>query len=246
LFMDHNEHVYNGPLGKALGDRDGLNLQEVILTHTGAPTGATFFRSLQPINGLWTSDDLDISNACVMPFGYGVGDHRAFILDIPLQSLVSMNPVHIVRPASCRLNSCLPGSNKAYVRSLEKNIVQHRLIERLQEAHMGNYSAAEPARRVIVIDKEGKAYMRHAEKICRKIKSCWILFPPEALIWIRWVQVYYSLLRYHKGRVKNQGNLKRAARRCNIPNPLSLSVLEIYERLKECKKECPIFQEHGK
>ncbi len=60
------------------------------------------------------------------------------------------------------------------------------------------------------------------------------------------MQVYYSLLRYHKGRVKNRGNLKRAARRCNIPNPLSLSVLEIYERLKECKKECLFFQEHGK
>jgi hypothetical protein len=54
------------------------------------------------------------------------------------------------------------------------------------------------------------------------------------------------LLGYHKGQVKNQGNLKRAARRCNIPNPLSLSVTEIYERLNECKKECLFFQEHGK
>jgi hypothetical protein len=86
---------------------------------------------------------------------------------------------------------------------------------------------------VLAIDEEGKAYMRHAEKICCKIKSCLIPFSPEASIWIRQVQVYYSLLRYHKGQVKNQGNLKRAARRCNIPNPMSLSVAEIYERLKE-------------
>jgi hypothetical protein len=99
---------------------------------------------------------------------------------------------------------------------------------------------------VLAIDEEGKAYMRHAEKICRKIKSCRIPFSPEASIWIRRVQVYYSLMRYHKGRVKNRGNLKRAARRCNIPNPLSLSIAEIYERLKECKKECLFFQEHGK
>ena len=88
--------------------------------------------------------------------------------------------------------------------------------------------------------------MRHAEKICRKIKSCQIPFSPEASIWIRQVQVYYLLLQYHKGRVKNQGNLKRAARRCNIPNPLSLSVTEIYGQLNECKKECLFFQEHGK
>ncbi len=117
--------------------------------------------------------------------------------------MVGVNPVHIVRPASHGLNSRLPGSNKAYVRSLEKNIVQHRLIEHLHEAHMGNYSAAERARRVIIIDEEGKAYMHHAEMICRKIKSSRIPFSPEASIWIRRVQVYYSLLRYHKGRVKN-------------------------------------------
>ena len=71
--------------------------------------------------------------------------------------------------------------------------------------------------------------MRHAEKICCKIKSCCIPFSPEASIWIRQVQVYYSLLRYHKRRVNNWGNLKRATRRCNIPNPLSLTVAEIHE-----------------
>ena len=71
-------------------------------------------------------------------------------------------------------------------------------------------------------------------------------FLPETALWIRRVQVYYSLLRYHKGRVKNRGNLKRAARRCNIPHPLSLTIAEIYDRLKECKRECTFFQEHGK
>jgi hypothetical protein len=143
------------------------------------------------------------------------------------------------------LNSRLPGCGKAYVRSLEKNIIQHRLIKQLHDAHTGEYSAAEQVQKVLAIDEEGKAYMRHAEKIYCKIKLCRIPFSPEALIWIRQVQVYYSLLQYHKGRVKNQGNLKRAACRCNIPNPLSLTVAEIYERLKECKKECLFFQEHG-
>jgi hypothetical protein len=244
--MDHNEHVYNGMLGKALSNREGLNLREVILDITGVQTGATFFRASHPIDGLWASADLDISNACIMPFGYGVGNHRAFILDIPLESLVGINPVRIVRPASRRLNSRIPGCGKAYIQSLESNIIQHRLIERLHEAHTGDYTAEERAKRVIIIDEEGKAYMRHAVKICHKIKSCRIPFSPEAALWIRRVQVYHSLLRYHKGRVKNRGNLKRAARRCNIPHPLSLTIAEIYDRLKECKREWTFFQEHGK
>ncbi len=40
--------------------------------------------------------------------------------------------------------------------------------------------------------------------------------------------------------------MKQVARRCNIPNPLSLTVAEILEKLKECKKECAFYQEHGK
>ncbi len=40
--------------------------------------------------------------------------------------------------------------------------------------------------------------------------------------------------------------LKRAAQRCNIPNLISLTVAETYDRLKECKKECVFFQEHRK
>jgi hypothetical protein len=35
------------------------------------------------------------------------------------------------------------------------------------------------------------------------------------------------------------------ARHCNIPNPLGLTVAEILERLKVCKKECLFYQEHG-
>jgi len=181
-----------------------------------------------------------------MPFRYGIGDHRAYVLDIPLEELVGENPIKIVRPAGRRLNSKLPGCNKAYVKSLEDNIVAHRLLERLHDAHTGKYSDSERAKKVIIIDEEGKAYMRHAEKICRKLKCCRIPFSPEAALWIRRVQIYYSLLKYHKGKLKNRGNLNQAARRCNIPNPFQLSIQEITQRLIICKKECAFYQEHGK
>jgi hypothetical protein len=108
LFMDHNEHVYDGAPGKALSNSTGLNLQEVILQHTDTRTGATFFRGSKPINGLWASSNLEISNTCVMPFGYGVGDHQAFILGIMLESQVGKNLTKIVWPVSRKLNSRLP------------------------------------------------------------------------------------------------------------------------------------------
>ncbi len=43
LFMDHNEHVIEGSLGKALANKDRPDLRETIRLHTGASPGATFF-----------------------------------------------------------------------------------------------------------------------------------------------------------------------------------------------------------
>ena len=202
LFMNHNEHMTNGPLGKELGDKEGLDLREAIVQYTGKNPGATFFCGLKPINGMWISSDLDISNACMMPFGYDIGNHFAFILDIQIKSLVGVYPVKIVQLAGRKLNIQLPGCSKLYIDSLEANIVCHCLLEQLHDVHTGTFSDEEQKRRVIIIDKEGKAYMQQAEKICRKIKCCCIPFSPEAAIWIRRVQVYYSLLQCHKGKIK--------------------------------------------
>jgi hypothetical protein len=137
-----------------------------------------------------------------MPFRNGIGNHRAFILNVPIESLMGVNPVKIVQLTGQCLNSRLPGCSKSYIESLESNVIKHCLLERLHDVHTGVYSDKEQARKVIIINEEGKAYMRRAEKICRKINCCRIPLSPEAAIWIRCVQVYHSLLRYHKGRTR--------------------------------------------
>jgi hypothetical protein len=228
--MDHNEHTYNGPLGRVLVDMEGLGLQEAVLRHTGKRTGATFFRGSKPINGLWVTSNLDIANVCVMPFGYGIGDHRMFVLDIAMESLVGKNPTKVVRPASRWLHSKLPRCGKAYNKSLD-NIVQHQLLEQLSEAHHSNLATNKKTEVINNIDREGQDYMRHAEKLCRKIKCCRIPYSPEAAIWIRRAQVYYSIICWHKGTIQNKGNLKKAARRCNIQNPLGMSMAEVLLRV---------------
>jgi hypothetical protein len=61
--MDHNKHVIEGNLEEALVNRDRLDLCKAIHSHTGASPGMTFFQGSKPINCLWVSSDLDISNA---------------------------------------------------------------------------------------------------------------------------------------------------------------------------------------
>jgi hypothetical protein len=168
LFMDHNEHIIKGALGKALADKDCLDMREAVVQHTGVHPGATFFHGPKPIDGFWVTHDLEVSNASVMPFGYGLGNHREFVVNIPIESLVGINPVKIVCFAGRRLNSRLPGCSKVYINSFELNIIRHRLLKKLHDAHTGTYLDSERARGVIKIGKEGKTYMRHAEKICQK------------------------------------------------------------------------------
>jgi len=246
LFMDHNENIYSDPLGKMLADPEGMAMKEAIYDFTEEKLGATFFRGSRPIDGLWVTQDIDISNACVMPVGYGVGDHRLFVIDIPLICLVGEDPIKVVPASARRLNCRLPYCEENYIEDLEGNIIQHRLIERLKEAHTKSSTFEEVAEKVIKIDTEGEQYMKHAEKICRKLKSCKIPFSPEASIWLRRVQVYNSLLKLHKGKIRNKGNLKRSARRCGIERAFSLSVEEILVKLKHCEAQCAYFKRHGK
>jgi hypothetical protein len=176
-----------------------------------------------------------------MPFGYGVGNHCLYVLDITLESLIGKRPTKIIRPASRRLYSKIPLCVDAYNKSLEDNIVRHRLIKKLHEVHVSNWTQQEKACRVCLIDRVGKEYMRHAKKVCRTIKCCRIPYSPEAPIWIRRAQVHYSLIKLHKGKIRNKGNLKWVARRCNISKPLGSSITKILLRVEECKRKCQFY-----
>jgi hypothetical protein len=193
-------------------DPGRLGLQEAVLRQTGRRTGATFFQGSKPINNLWVTSNIDIPNACFMPFKYGIRDQQMFILNVTMESLIGKNLTKVVCPASHRLNSKMPWCGEAYVKSLERNIIQHRLLERLNKVHCSNLSHNKKADKLNSIDQKGQDYMIHAEKMCRKIKCCRIPYSPKASIWIQRVQVYYSIIRWHKGQIRNKGNLKRAAR----------------------------------
>jgi hypothetical protein len=78
--------------------------------------------------------------------------------------------------------------------------------------------------------------MKHAEKKCWRLKSGCIPFSPEALLWIRQCQVYWSLLQWHAGKIRDQGNLKCMVRWCQINAQFQLSVDNIKLHLKICKE----------
>jgi hypothetical protein len=243
--MDANENVYKGIIGRTLTDAAGLDMQETVLATNGTPLTATHFRGTRPIDAIWATKDLEVVNACALPVGFGVGDHRMFVVDFTLKSMVGEDPKIIAHPQARRLNSRIPSCHRKYIQIFESLIAKHRLIDKLNEAHVADVSPEVRKEKIDKIDEIGKDCMLHAEKKCRKIRSGTIPFSPEASLWIKRCQFYRSLLRFWAGRKKNRGNLKRAARRCKIANPFSLTPEEVSMRLRECKNRLKHFKIHG-
>ena len=119
-----------------------------------------------------------------MPTGYGVGDHRIFVLEFLTASLVGQTPPKIVRAAARQLNTPIPGAESNYVRRLEDLNMENKLIERVGMAHESSKSKEEFEVKLDV-DTEHEQYTKGAEKKYRRIKSDRILFSPESSKWIR-------------------------------------------------------------
>jgi hypothetical protein len=153
---------------------------EVVGDFTGKKIGPTFFRGSKPIDGIWATSDVVVTHACVMPAGYGVGNHHLFVVDFQEGSLIGKAPHCIKRFTSQCLNTKVSsGTTQQYLCCLEGNLACHRLIERLGQLHTTYRSKWAFWQGLNKLDKLSKELMVNAEKKCRRIKSGQIPFSPE-------------------------------------------------------------------
>ena len=115
FFLDTNEDIYNKIIESNLTNRDGLAMSEVVGDFTCQKVGAAYLRGSNPIYGVWATSDVIVVVACVIPVGYGVGDHRLFIIDFLKSFLVGACPPSIVQAAARRLNSIIPRAAEKYL-----------------------------------------------------------------------------------------------------------------------------------
>jgi hypothetical protein len=155
-------------LGKFLTDIDGLAMKEVVWEFTQIPVGSTFFQGSKPIGGVWATSDITVWNASIMPAGYGIGDHRLFVIDFSSSNIIGNMPPKVVRLASHWLNTKIPRAAAEYARILEGRIIQHWLIERVGNTHSECRSKRAITQHLNKLDKELGQYMHHAEKKCQK------------------------------------------------------------------------------
>jgi hypothetical protein len=103
--MDANEDIYKKMIGRTLTDREGLKMVEAVQEFTGKKIGPTFFWGSKPIDGIWTTTDVIVTHACVMPAGFGVGDHCLFVIDMQATSLIGEEPLKVHWFTSRQLNT---------------------------------------------------------------------------------------------------------------------------------------------
>ena len=154
LCLDANENIYHGKLGRHLTELDGLGMKEVVEEFTMQKLGATHFRGSEPIDGVWATGDITVINACMMPVGFGVGNHRLFVVDFAMTTLVGSGLTTGVCPALHSLNTKMAGCTAQYNKSLCRNILFHRLLERMVEAASLDKSTAEIVTTLNKLDQE--------------------------------------------------------------------------------------------
>ena len=83
-------------------DLHGLGMKKVIGDFTAKTLGTTYFQGSMPIDAIWATSNVTVANACMMPVGYGVGDHCLFVIDFATPLLVGTGCMHkIIHPALC-------------------------------------------------------------------------------------------------------------------------------------------------
>ena len=90
--------------------------------------GPTYFRGSKPIDVVWATADLDVVGACIMPSGFGIGDHQLFVINFLASLVVGITPEKIVCPQARRLNCRLP----MVVQRYNTRYIKHNYLERRQ------------------------------------------------------------------------------------------------------------------
>lgn len=98
--MDANEHIYTKSIRKLLTDPNNLAMSKVVGGFTHQPLPATYFRGSKLIDVVWAAQDVQATGAYVMPCGYGIRDHRLFVVDFLISSIIGHSPTKIVQPAT--------------------------------------------------------------------------------------------------------------------------------------------------
>ena len=115
LLFDANEDMNNEKLAQAIRSEPKLKMKCLVRERAGKDGPATWFRGTNQIYCVFTTPDVDLCGAMVLPFWYGTGDHKAVVVDIPHQSLLGEQVLKVLRPVARRLKCGFTSPQRWYL-----------------------------------------------------------------------------------------------------------------------------------
>ena len=178
VMMDGNENMINGHIQRMFSGKE-LMMRDVLNERTGKNSPATFIRGSRQIDAVWATPDIEVTSASLLPFHFGIGDHRAIMIDITNSSLFGSSSKTICRPHSRRLQCNRYDIMDKYNCLLENYCIHHRLQSKLYSLQHGSYTDKNHLQKKLdSIDRVLGEGMLHCERQCRKYRVGEVPFSP--------------------------------------------------------------------
>jgi hypothetical protein len=248
LMMDLNNHPMRNKLYTKLKEHD---MTEFTHKCWGPKEPYTHHSGKSPIDGGYKTSEVEIVIFAMLNFAESPGDHRSFILDVSMQSLLGVYRYKVCRLVSRRLVTSQGSSVRRYNEIIREQFSIHRIKERMNAVdNMTRYCGypSPPWLRLMVIKlyKQMMEIRIHAKKHCRKILRPDNNFSPTIQIWYNRIHAYLQLIRMKEGKTNNSGNILRFARRQHIANPGKLTMEELKDGLQFARIRQPELQKQAK
>ena len=119
---------------------------------------------------------IECMNAYILPHKGEVGDHRCFILDITLSSVIGTKFPNIVRCSARKLHCKLTRLVNAYNAELDSLCNRHKMYQRIYSiySNLDSFSDADFMNMMNNWDKELVQFKLHSKITCTKFKTCQI------------------------------------------------------------------------
>ena len=243
LCIDLNEHSLNGKIARRLRS-DDIELNEC--THSFWPDQCepnTHIDGSQPIDGIFATPDIDVTNCLLLSFHESIGDHRTAILEFTTKSAIGRYQGKIVRPSSRRLTLRQPGAVKSYNSTIHEQFNIHCIPQRLALLLKESTQYQHPPpisfrTRCENIHKQIAEIRHYAESTCRKLLKPALEFSPTVQYWYDRAHAYIQLIKIKSGTAQKHADVSRAMRfaiRKDIPNPRALTLDQCKDGLKLCR-----------
>jgi hypothetical protein len=233
LFIDANEHIYNGRLGKALSGEE-FNMKEQFFSVTGKYAPASHADGSRPITGLFATAGVRFLNIFQSAHKSGIGDHRYTIYDVDASSVLGVPLRHIKKPATRLLRMEIDRNVERFNKVLEQLVDHHRMFKKLSAIQDLSKVAPEVTVKAVFNkwDKELEEFILSSErKACGKVFSGAFDSSPIFSFWLRRVRLWRKVKQHKLSPRPDPRNLYPDLKAQGYPKPSEMSMEVINARL---------------